>query len=340
MTPSSPTSRSSHAGTGVERPDYSVIVPCYEEAATLPSFHSGLSEALDALPYSFEIIYVNDGSRDATLAGLQALFEADTRIKYLIDLAANSGQNNAQSAGIQFASGENLIFMDCDLQVDPKDLAPLIAAFESGCDLASGLRMQRQDAAFRRLFSELGNRFVSRVAGVRMRDLGSGLKIMRGSLIRAFTITPYQPLNPGAVILCLRSVVEVPVTHRARKYGGSRWTILRFVILYHNILMNLVPVLYPFAVGALIFVLTAFLGILTAAGLYPDLLPMAQNPVLPSVLITLHMIFTLGLLLIIGEFILRGRADARGPAYIIREVWTRSNAVSNPATETAAVPEP
>ena len=307
----------------IGRPDFSIVVPCFEEEHGVEAFHQRLAAALDTLPHVIEVIYVNDGSRDGTLERLQGLFDSDTRISKLIDLANNCGQNHAQSAGIEHASGEDIILMDCDLQVDPMELSRLIDAFDADCDLVSGQRVKRQDSVVRRFLSDSGNLMINKLTGLSIRDLGSGLKIIRGSLIRAFDINPYRPLDPGAVILCLRRVVEVPVSHQARSHGRSRWTPRRALILYHNVLLNLVPVFYPIlAVGLGILLLVA-LGVLTVAALLPGVFSWAINPLVPSVLIVLHMLLTVGMLLVLGEFTLRSRATANRPGYIIRRIMTR-----------------
>lgn len=309
---------------GMNRPDFSIIVPCFDEGGTIEEFHRQLRAALQKLKARCEIIYINDGSRDDTLERLRTIFDADPSVGCVIDLAANYGQNHAQSAGIEQACGNDLVFMDCDLQTDPADLSALLAAFADGCDMASGRRVRRQDAPLRRLISAIGNRVISRLLGLQMNDLGSGLKVIRGDLVRAFHIDATTPLDPGAIILCLRSVAEVPVSHRTRSQGRSRWTLRRAVILYHNVLLNLAPVLYPFLVGGVLIGLLLLMSLFAAEAAFPGLLPWTTHPVLPPVLITLHMMLTLVFLLIVGEFSLRNRSANNAPAYIVRQVWRRA----------------
>lgn len=304
-------------------PQFSIIVPCFEEAETLDEFHARLSAALDKLPHSFEIVYVNDGSRDQTLANLHALFERDARIGRVIDLATNCGQSLALSAGIQHAAGHDFILMDCDLQIEPEDIGRLIDAFGPELDMVSGLREKRQDALARRALSMVGNKILSGLSGIAVSDLGSGLKIIRGSLLRAFQITPWQPLDPGIVIASLREVVEVPVAHHPRRHGRSRWTLRRVLTLYHNVITNLLPVLYPVAVGTLTLLMCLLFALFGVAAVFPAVVPWTANPVVPTLLISAHMILTLILLFMVGAFTLRGRFATTGPAYVVRGMWCR-----------------
>lgn len=316
-----------------QQPDFSIIVPCYDEEETILEFDARLHAALAKLPYDFELVYVNDGSRDATLAILNKLVREAPRDATLIDLAANVGQNCAQSAGIQHALGRDLVFMDCDLQTGPEALGALIERFRDGCDMASGMRVHRRDPAIRRLLSSLGNRILSRVLNIQIRDLGSGLKIIRGDLLRSFGICPERPMNPGAIIQCLRDVAEVPVEHRSRRHGKTRWTLRRALILYHNVLLNLTPIFYPLAAGATLVAFTGFLLLLTVAGVYPAIFPWARSPLLPAFLVTIQIILSMGFLLALGEFVLRSRSSANAPAYVVRSVLRRAE--PDPAIDAA-----
>lgn len=304
-------------------PDFSVIVACFNEAETIEEFHRRLGAALEGIPARVDIVYVNDGSTDDTLARLEALFHRDPRVGALLDLAVNVGQNVAQSAGIAQAAGRDLILIDCDLQTDPADLRPLVEAFRQGCDMASGLRARRRDHPFRRFLSYLGNRLISRILHLPVRDLGSGMKVVNGALIRALGIGPHRPFDAGEAILCLRSVIEVPIAHHPRRTGRSRWTTRRALMLYHSVVTNLLPVVFPVFLMAICAMLLALLAALAAAWAAPGFFPAARDPLFISTLLGVHLLLSVALLWLIAEFTLRTRGRAAAPAYIVRRLWSR-----------------
>lgn len=302
--------------------DYSIVVTCFNEEQGVAPFHAALSEVLDTLPQAIEVVYVNDGSADGTIEQLRKIFDTDTRVTTVVDLAMNAGQNNAQTVGIQHGAGRNYIFMDCDLQVDPSELAPLLAKFEEGYEMVGGARARRHDGVFRRTISLVGNRIVNAITGLRLRDLGCNLKVIDGTLLRSFDIGPYQPMDPGTMILSLRRVAEVTVKHRPRTHGRTRWTFTRFFQLYRNVLMNLVPVMYPFILLFLVIAFALLFLYLLAATLAPEYFAFVRSPTFAPLLITLQMIMNFGFFLVIGETVLQSRAR-KGPAYVVRQVWRR-----------------
>ncbi len=305
-------------------PDFTIIVPCFQEEATIEEFHARLSAAIGKLDQTFEIVYVSDGSTDGTISRLEDIFERDESVTNVVDLARNFGQTNAQTAGIERASGRHIIFMDCDLQVNPEDLGVLLAEFDTGAyDMVGGVRVARLDSQGRVWLSRFGNAVISRLLGLPMRDLGCGMKIVNGDIMRSFHSGPCRPLDPGEAMLCLRSVSEVPITHQQRRHGRSRWTWRRVFVLYHNVFTNLLPGVYSFIVVALLLFLIATFGYLMGAWMAPSLFPLPGATILIPLLVTLHMILSLGFFLILGEFMLHGSAAENGLAYVVRHVWTR-----------------
>jgi len=318
------------------RPVYSIVIPCFQEEGAIRLFHERLCRTVDAFERPVEIIYVNDGSRDGTLPLLQEIFEEDPRVTHLVDLARNVGQTCALTAGIVCATGDHFIFMDCDLQMNSDDLGRLIAAFEEGHDLAGGYRARRRDTRLRVWLSRLGNRILSRVVGIDLRDLGCSFKIIDGALLRAHQFGPNRPLNPGEIILSLRSVAEIEIEHRPRRHGRSRWTIGRVLALYHNVLRNLVPLFYPvLAVGLLLSVvlISAYLGI--AWTLPQRIAPPPAGP-LTAGLVLLNVLITVVFFLIIGQSIMSEQSEARALAYVVREHRSRPFASEAQRSNTAA----
>ena len=162
----------------------SVTVPIYNEEENLPLLYDQVRDALADLGQPWELVLVNDGSTDGSRAVLDQLAANDKRVK-VIHFRRNFGQTAAMMAGIDFATGEIVIPMDGDLQNDPADIPRLIAKLEEGYDVVSGWRKDRQDARMTRtLPSNLANRLISRVLGVRLHDYGCSLKAYRRDVIK------------------------------------------------------------------------------------------------------------------------------------------------------------
>src|SRR5450755_2726558 len=131
-------------------PNLSVIITCYFEERSIDEFYSRLRKTLEGCGRSFEIVFVNDGSTDRTWERLKDIHARSTKVT-VADLFANSGQLAAMTAGITLALGENMAFIDSDLQLDPEELTALLARFDEGYDVVSGARTIRQDSVFRRI---------------------------------------------------------------------------------------------------------------------------------------------------------------------------------------------
>jgi len=308
--------------------EYSVVVACFNESQTSEEFHAALRAELDTLDRACEVIYVNDGSEDDTLDKLQHIFASDSRVTHLLDLMHNVGQNYAQAAGVCQTSGKHIVFMDSDLQIYPSALRDLLAKFEEGYDMVGGFRVRRRDRALRRLISGLGNFVVRTVTGVMVRDLGCGLKVVDGGLLRSYEPGPYRPLDAGAIFMGLRRVAEVPVEHHPRRHGRTRWTARRFFMLYRNVLANLAPPMYPVLLAGLLAVFGAVFLYFLGALLIPSIVPFSRHPALVPLLLSLSILINLGFFLLIGETVLQAQTR-KAPAYILRSIWSRPL----PATE-------
>lgn len=194
---------------------------------------------LDGIGQPFEVICVNDGSKDATAAKLQSLADTDRRL-LVINLQRNFGQTAAIMAGFDNAHGDVVIVMDGDGQNDPSSIPDLLAKIDEGVDVASGWRVDRQDKLFsRRLPSVVANRVISAISGVRLHDYGCSLKAYRREMIdgvrlygEMHRLIPIYAKWQGAVI------DEVPVKHRARLHGASKYSLNRI----YKVLLDLVVV--------------------------------------------------------------------------------------------------
>lgn len=210
------------------KPYLSVVIPVHNEEENLPPLLEGLSKTLTALGKPFEVIIVDDGSTDGTLARLKELKSTYPWLKIVV-LRRNFGQSAAFTAGIDHASGEIIVTMDGDLQNDPADIPLLLEKIEEGFDVVSGWRKDRKDPFWsRRLPSLLANALISRITKVKLHDYGCSLKAYRAEVIKGLII--YGELHrfiPALVNLSGARVTEVEVRHHPRRFGRSKYGLSR-----------------------------------------------------------------------------------------------------------------
>jgi glycosyltransferase involved in cell wall biosynthesis len=199
------------------RPAVSVVVPLYNEEDNVPILQAELAAALRGVDH--EIIFVDDGSTDQTLARL-----TNTPEQRILRFEKNAGQSAAMYAGANAARGAAVVLIDGDLQNDPADIPRLLAELERGADLVCGYRAQRKDTLVKRLTSRIANFVRSRFTRDGVRDTGCTLKAMRRECVR--TLVPFKGMHrfiPALVKGAGYRLVEVPVNHRARKFGTSKY---------------------------------------------------------------------------------------------------------------------
>ncbi|MBI4335628.1 MAG: glycosyltransferase family 2 protein [Candidatus Omnitrophica bacterium] len=206
----------------------SVIIPIFNEEKNVPQLYRELKSALNGLSTTHEIIMVNDGSADKSREILKDLSERDRTLKVL-SLSRNFGQTAALVCGIHYARGEVSIFMDGDLQNDPKDIPLLIKKIEEGYDVVSGWRRHRKDALLtRRLPSLFANKIISLLSGVRLRDYGCTLKAYRTEILKDIRL--YGEMHrfiPIYLSWVGAKIAEIPVNHRPRVHGRSKYNMWR-----------------------------------------------------------------------------------------------------------------
>ncbi|HOW52245.1 MAG TPA: glycosyltransferase family 2 protein [bacterium] len=206
----------------------SVIVPVYNEEENVAELHGRIITALSPLSQQWEILYVDDGSRDRSFDRLKAATTNDRRVK-IIRFMRNYGQTAAIAAGIDHAQGEVVVFLDADLQNDPKDIPTLLTKLAEGYDVVSGWRAHRKDAFInRKLPSMIANGIISWVTGCHLHDYGCTLKAYRREFLKGFTLygemhrfLPAYAYQNGA------RIVELPVDHHPRTRGTSKYGIER-----------------------------------------------------------------------------------------------------------------
>jgi glycosyltransferase involved in cell wall biosynthesis len=204
--------------------DISLVVPIYNEAEGLPALYRAVSETLDRLPQSAEIVFADDGSKDGSAVVLDEFAAADPRVKVL-HLARNYGQTAALMAGIQNSTGDVIIPMDGDGQNDPADIPRLLDKLAEGFDVVSGWRQVRQDRALtRRLPSLVANRLISSLLHVRLHDYGCTLKAYRREVVEDVRL--YGEMHRFIPIYAAwegARVTEIPVAHHPRRFGKSHY---------------------------------------------------------------------------------------------------------------------
>lgn len=209
--------------------DVSIVIPVYNEEETIPFLHRALLDVMTPLTYRWEVIFIDDGSRDASVKALEQIVISDPSHFRMISLRRNFGQTAAIAAGIDYASGDVVVLMDADLQNDPQDIPLLVDKINEGYDVVSGWREKRQDAFLTRtLPSMMANKLISWVTGVHLHDYGCTLKAYRREVITGFKLYGemhrFIPVYADAVGARL---IEMPVRHHARKYGKAKYGLER-----------------------------------------------------------------------------------------------------------------
>ena len=206
---------------------FSVVVPVFNEVDNLPGMHEALTTALKGLDY--ELVYVDDGSQDGSDRLLEELASKDPARTLVVQFRRNFGQTAAIAAGIDHASGEIIVLIDADLQEDPADIPLLLAKIEEGYDVVSGWRRERKDTFLTRtLPSRMANSLISTVTGVHLHDYGCTLKAYRREVLQGFRL--YGEMHrfiPAYAASVGAKIVEVPVTHRPRLRGKTKYGLER-----------------------------------------------------------------------------------------------------------------
>ena len=313
--------------------DISIVIPVYNEMEALPELYRALSETLDRLPQSAEIIFADDGSKDGSAAALDALAESDPRVRVL-HLSRNYGQTAALMAAIGHSSGDVIIPMDGDGQNDPADIPRLLAKLDEGFDVVSGWRVTRQDGALsRRLPSVIANRLISALLHVPLHDYGCTLKAYRREVVEDIRL--YGEMHRFIPIYAAwegARVTELAVAHHPRRFGRSKYGIGRvFRVLLDLLIVYFIdrafdrPIQFFGKLGLGFLVLAvAILGWAVVLK-YSENVSLIQTP-LPLLAATTGLSGILFLLLgIIAEVQARIYFEARGrPPYKIRRVVQHS----------------
>jgi len=332
----------------IHSPILSIVVPVYDEVECLPTLVAELAKVLDQLPGEAEVVMVDDGSTDGSFERLCQLRRTEPRLR-VVRLQRNYGQTAALAAGIEAAHGDTIVSLDADLQNDPCDIPRLLAALGPEVDVVNGWRRERQDPWLtRRLPSQIANRIISAVTGTRLHDYGCTLRVMRASVAKELRL--YGELHrfiPALAADLGARVVELPVSHRPRTLGRSKYGLSRTL----RVILDLLTVKFlsgfatrPIQLFGLVGLLLAVPGVLLLAELGLERLvfgvELAGRPIvlLAILLIVLGVQFiSIGLL---GELVVRTYHESQGkPIYRIREV-VEGRAPELTSTRPAANPAP
>jgi len=220
-------------------PKLSVIVPFYNEQDNIARMHAALLEALDPLDISYEMLFVDDGSKDSTLSIAIELAQTDPRLR-VVKFRRNYGQTAAMAAGIEHARGEILVTMDGDLQNDPADIGNFLAKIDEGYDIVVGWRFNRQDKLVsRKIPSRIANRLIARVTGVPITDNGCSLKAFRATVIKQVPL--YSEMHrfiPAMASIAGPRIAEIKVRHHPRRFGKSKYGLSRI----YKVLLDLLVI--------------------------------------------------------------------------------------------------
>lgn len=312
----------------VDAPEISVVVPVYDEVECAAELYRTTTAALSSLGRPYEIIVVDDGSRDGTYQAFAELAAADDRLR-LIRFGRNFGQTAAMAAGIDHARGSVIVPMDGDLQNDPDDIPDLVAKLDEGYDVVSGWRKARKDRALtRRLPSQAANWLIGRVTGVPLHDYGCTLKAYRSEILKETRL--YGEMHrfvPALAHIVGARIVEVPVRHHPRRFGRSKYGIGRTF----NVMLDLLTLKFLSAYGTKpihVFggagLSLCFAGIVAGAySLYQkwaDGVYVYRNPVILLAVFLFLLGFSFILLGLLAELIIRTYHESQSkPIYWIRE---------------------
>jgi len=309
----------------------SIVIPVYEEEESLPHLYKSIKDVMDRLGRNYEIVFVDDGSKDGTFKVLESFQKKDPAV-VVVSFRRNFGQTAAMAAGFEYAQNDIIITMDADLQNDPADIPKLLEKMK-GHDVVSGWRKKRQDKFIsRRLPSMMANGLISRVTGVHLHDYGCTLKAYRKEVIK--NVRLYGEMHrfiPAIASWVGASITEVETNHHPRKFGKSKYGISRTI----RVVLDLITVkflqsfstrpIHAFGPGGL---LLGFIGFLIALYLSFEKLVMGESIGTRPLLFLSVLMMILGVQLVImgllGEMLARVYHESQGkPIYTVRKVLGR-----------------
>ncbi|CAG0954320.1 undecaprenyl-phosphate 4-deoxy-4-formamido-L-arabinose transferase [Rhodocyclaceae bacterium] len=248
-------------------PEISIIVPVYNEEAGLPALFARLYPAMDALGAGYEVIFINDGSKDRSAALLREQWEKRPDTTRVILLAANAGQHMAIMAGFEHCRGQIVVTLDADLQNPPEEIGKLVAKMREGYDCVGSIRMNRQDTAFRRWASKAMNGLRERITRIKMTDQGCMLRAYSRPVVDAInSCREVSTFIPALAYSFAQRPTEVEVAHEERHAGESKYSLYSLIRLNFDLMtgFSLVPLQWFSMAGIAIALLSAAFVVLLA----------------------------------------------------------------------------
>jgi undecaprenyl-phosphate 4-deoxy-4-formamido-L-arabinose transferase len=310
----------------VSDPLVSVVIPVYNEQESLPLLFDRLMPVMENLGRPYEVVFINDGSRDRSLAFLLDCKDRFPGRVVVIDFNGNFGQHMAIMAGFAEARGEMILTMDADLQNPPEEIPRIVAAMEDGHDVVGTVRSGRQDPFFRKFASRIVNRVSNRITGLKLNDYGC---MMRGYSRRIITFINQcketTTFIPALAQKFAMNPVEIPIAHSEREQGESKYGLYRLIRLNFDLMtgFSLIPLQAVTMLGMIVSALSFFFSVFLL------LRRLIVGPEVEGVftLMALNFLFmgiTLFSVGLVGEYIGRIYQEVRErPRFVIREVWGR-----------------
>jgi undecaprenyl-phosphate 4-deoxy-4-formamido-L-arabinose transferase len=243
-------------------PKLSVVIPVYNEEQVLPTLFARLYPALDALGVSYEIVFVNDGSRDRSVALLRQQYQRRPRHTRVVLFHANFGQHSAVMAGLAYARGEYVVTLDADLQNPPEEIGKLVGKLDEGFDYVGTIRQQRQDSLWRRSFSKVINKIREWITPVRITDQGCMMRGYARSVVTALNQTrEVNTFIPALASIYAMKPIEVPIAHEERFAGRSKYSLYSLIRLNFDLItgFSVVPLQLFSMIGMLVALMSAML---------------------------------------------------------------------------------
>jgi undecaprenyl-phosphate 4-deoxy-4-formamido-L-arabinose transferase len=218
-------------------PKLSVVIPVYNEETVLPTLFSRLYVALDKLAVSYEIVFVNDGSKDRSAALLREQFQRRPENTRVVLFHANFGQHSAVMAGLAYARGDYVVTLDADLQNPPEEIGKLVTKLDEGYDYVGTIRQQRQDSLWRRSFSKVINKVREWITPVRITDQGCMMRGYSRSVVAALNQTrEVNTFIPALASIFAMNPIEVPIAHEERFAGRSKYSMYSLIRLNFDLI--------------------------------------------------------------------------------------------------------
>ncbi len=304
----------------------SVAIPIYNEEKNIPSLHARLRPVLESMGHPYEVVFVDDGSRDGSLDLLKMAAHQDPEHIQVIELSRNFGQHPALLAAFRYAAGEHVITLDADLQNPPEEIPKIVAKLREGYDVVGGVRVHRQDTFFRKLASRIVNRVTVFITKMRLNDYGCMLRgYAREVVDQINTCEENSTFIPALGLLFARRPVEIPVQHASRTAGHSKYSFYRLIRLNFDLMTGFSVV--PLQLFTLFGFLTASGGFLFGFYLLVRRYVLLRESEAEGVFTLFALAFVaLGVLMaglgIVGEYIGRIYQEVRGrPRYSVRHIY-------------------